>query len=68
VSSTFNASEAQQGANMRTSVTIDEETYTIVKEMAQSQGRTTANLLRHLIQTNNEVVGWKAFKRREAAK
>jgi len=53
---------------MRTSLTIDDETYELVKEMAALQGRTTANLLQHLIKTNNEVVGWKSWKRLEAAK
>jgi len=53
---------------MRTSLTIDQETYDLVKEMATAQGRTTTNLLQHLIRTNNEVVGWKAWKRREASK
>lgn len=51
---------------MRTSLTIDDETYDLVKEIASSQGRTTANLLQHLIRTNNEVVGWRVFKMREA--
>lgn len=48
---------------MRTSLTIDQETYDLVKEMATAQGRTTANLLQHLIRTNNEVIGWRAWKR-----
>lgn len=50
---------------MRTSLTIDDETYELVKEMAKAQGRTTANLLQHLIRNNNEVVGWRVFKMRE---
>lgn len=53
---------------VRTSLTIDPETYDLVAEMAARQGRTTANLLQHLIRTNNEVVGWKSWKKREAAK
>lgn len=47
---------------MRTSLTIDDETYELVKEMAAAQGRTTANLLLYLIRTNNEVVGFRTFK------
>jgi len=53
---------------VRTSLTIDPEIYELVEEMATAQGRTTANLLQHLIRTNNEVVGWKVWKRLEAAK
>lgn len=48
---------------MRTSLTIDDDTYAMASEMAKAQGRTTANLLQHLIRTNNEVVGWRAYKR-----
>lgn len=47
---------------MRLSISLDEETHGLVKEMAQMQSRTITSQIAHLIKTNNELVGWRTFK------
>lgn len=49
---------------MRTSLSIDDETFAIVEQAAKAQNRTTAGQLRHLIKSHPEVVGWKIWEKR----
>ena len=49
---------------MRTSLSIDDETFAIVEEAAKAQNRTTAGQLRHLIKSHPEIVGWKLWEKR----
>jgi len=47
---------------MRTSLSIPDDTMQLVIECAEVQNRTIAGQLRHLIATHPELLGAKAFK------
>lgn len=47
---------------MRLSVTLSDDLYDLVKEMATAQRRTISAQLNHLAATSPETIGWRSFK------
>lgn len=47
---------------MYRSIKLDDETYDILEQIAASETRSTASLIRHLLATHPAIIGYRKFK------